>query len=64
MRKPSVGTAHILNVNVRKNSSFVDVGVQEKMGHVFEGNIKFFMPSIMIASMPYETKYYCIVYHL
>jgi len=41
MRKPSVETAHILNVNVRKNFSFVDVGVQEEMDHVFEGNIKF-----------------------
>lgn len=59
MRKPSVGTAHILNVNVRKNSGFVDVGMQEEMGHFFGGNIKFFtLCSALRLSLPYATKYY------
>lgn len=62
MRKPSVGMAHILNVNVRKN--FVDVNMQEEMGHFFEGNIEFFTFILSITIIPAvfaATNYYLYV---
>lgn len=60
MRKPSVGTAHILNVNVHKNSDSVDVGMQEEMGHFFGGNIKFLRYAYVKLRLPppYAIKYY------